>query len=246
MVNVSFVMSEGVSSALVAMTASCRWDCRIACDWAKFGVTGYRDGGNTQAPRIGLPVISCAGKRRGLQMGEAKKYGPGRAMPAPMPIEELRSIFGYDRDTGIITWLVERGCNAGRIHPGDVAGTLKKSGYIVIRIGKVGYYAHRIAWAIETGEWLASKIEIDHRNEIKSDNRWDNFRLATRAQNQMNWSRRNKTGFRGVFANGDKFVAKISINGKRINLPTRATAEESHADYVRAAHEHHGDFARTS
>lgn len=179
-------------------------------------------------------------------MPDGESYGPGKAMPAPMAIDDLRRILGYNRETGIITWLVERGCNARRIRPGDVAGTLKKNGYIVIRIGKRGYLAHRIAWALETGEWPEAKVEIDHWNEIKNDNRWDNFRLATRAQNQMNYSRKNKTGFRGVYENTGGFIAKITIDGVRQHFPQRKTAAEAYVDYCAAALEHHRRFARLS
>ena len=58
-------------------------------------------------------------------------------------------------------------------------------GYIRIRINHVEYRAHRIIWTMFNGE-IPEGLLIDHINGIKSDNRLENLRLATRQQNNAN------------------------------------------------------------
>ena len=166
--------------------------------------------------------------------------------PAPMPIEDLRKLIAYDRDTGILTWLDCRvgGQGAKRVRPGTVIGCRNAFGYIVVRIDKVLYQVSRIAWYLATGEWPDG--EIDHRNNIRDDNRFENLRVATGSENKANRasSRPNTSGYRGVTKLRNGWVGRIMIDGRLISLPFRATAEEAHADYVEAARRKYGEFAR--
>lgn len=174
------------------------------------------------------------------------RRGRGFQRPAPMAVDEMRAVLAYDRQTGLVTWAQDcGGKDAKRIKAGTVAGCLSVWGYIVIRLNKVLYPAHRLAWFIETGNWVPDMI--DHVNGIKDDNRLENLRLATASQNGIN--RRatlpNTTGFRGVIRHRDKWVAQIKIDGRRLGLGTFDTPEAAHAAYVDAARLHHGEFART-
>ena len=45
---------------------------------------------------------------------------------------ELKALLRYDRDTGIWTWVVSRGCVGG----GGMAGTVNKAGYLRIKISR--------------------------------------------------------------------------------------------------------------
>ena len=96
-------------------------------------------------------------------------------------------------------------------------------------------------------EMLSAAHEIDHRNGNPSDNRWDNLREATSAQNKANRTRptTNKTGFKGVSFNerSRRFCAHISIGNKTVFLGSFATAEEAHAAYVAKARDIFGEFA---
>ncbi len=113
----------------------------------------------------------------------------------------------------------------------------------MVKIGRHFVAAHRIAWALMNGEWPTRLI--DHINGDKHDNRWANLRLASPSQNMHSRSgRANKTGYRGVFPNGNGFASKIMVNRKIIQFPTRATAAEAYADYCAAARRYHGAFAR--
>ena len=100
-----------------------------------------------------------------------------------MPVVALRALLAYDRETGLLTWRAcpASGQGAVRMKPGARAGCRSALGYMVVRINKVLYPAHRIIWLLETGQWPPE--QVDHINEVKDDNRWENLRLATHAEN---------------------------------------------------------------
>ena len=60
----------------------------------------------------------------------------------------------------------------------------KRGGYRKITIDGKVYSAARLAWFYKTGRW--PDPEIDHINRIRDDNRWENLREATRADNLAN------------------------------------------------------------
>lgn len=57
---------------------------------------------------------------------------------------------------------------------------------------------HRFVWILKTGEEASS--EVDHENRDKSNNQFENLRLATRKQQQHNQGKRitNTSGFIGI------------------------------------------------
>lgn len=154
---------------------------------------------------------------------------------------ELKKLLAYDPITGEWTWLSS---GKGR-RPDSRAGTMC-GGYANIRINRRGYAAHRLAWLYMTGEWPT--LDVDHENRIKTDNRWGNLRLATRAQNNANALKRsrNKSGFKGVTAFRQKWCAWIRADYKSIYLGLYDSPEEAHEAYLSAARERWGAFARGS
>jgi hypothetical protein len=88
---------------------------------------------------------------------------------------------------------------------------------------------------------------VDHVNGNPLDNRKENLRLATPAQNAINWMRNNKTGVRGVFANGkNRFAVRIKRpGGKRLYLGTFLGLDAAKNAYAEAAAKFHGPFAVT-
>lgn len=91
-------------------------------------------------------------------------------------------------------------------------------------------------------------MQVDHINGNKLDNRRENLRLATAAQNARNskLSRSNKTGFKGTrfLARTGRFSAQIRIAGTTKHLGYFDTAEEAHAAYCKEALAVSGEFAR--
>jgi len=94
-----------------------------------------------------------------------------------------------------------------------------------------------------------SELTVDHINGNSLDNRRQNLRLATRAQNMQNAgaNSRNTSGYKGVhwLAAASKWQARIRHNGKRIHLGVFDTAEQADEAYRNAADSLHGEFANT-
>lgn len=87
--------------------------------------------------------------------------------------------------------------------------------------------------------------EIDHRSHDSLDNRKQNLRQCTRAQNQYNRkvNRNNKSGFKGVRWEKDQWRSRIKINGKLLHLGFFRSKEEAAKAYDDAAKIHFSDFA---
>lgn len=89
--------------------------------------------------------------------------------------------------------------------------------------------------------------EIDHINGNGLDNRKENLRIATKAQNQMHkqLQRNNTSGYKGVYYSEKKgkWRSAIGYNNKGYKLGWYKTKEAAAEAYNRAAVKHHGAFA---
>lgn len=154
--------------------------------------------------------------------------------------ERLRETLSYDKDTGLFTW-VKPQRRTDRL--GQTAG-FDVNGYVGICIGLKKYMAHRLAWLYVTGEWPSD--EIDHRNRVRSDNRFDNLRSATHHKNTFNQSlRKNISGVTGVAwdAVNEKWRAHISPNGKMISLGRHIELSDAVSARRLAEAKYFGEFA---
>lgn len=131
-------------------------------------------------------------------------------MTGKLSTKRLREILSYDAFTGVFTWRISR----GRVRAGAVAGRQHNAGYHEIRIDGTLYGAHILAFAYITGRWPK---RIDHRDGVKSNNRFDNLRRA----------------------------ARIGVNRKTLYLGTYDTPEAAHEAYTIAAQKHYGEYARS-
>lgn len=113
---------------------------------------------------------------------------------------------------------------------------------------KTTIYMHRVILSRVLGRELLTHEQVDHINLDPLCNTVENLRLANGSQNQANQSRRkdNSSGFKGVYwdKRGEKWVARVCLNGKAIYLGSFDTPEEAHAAYCVAAGKYHGEFAR--
>jgi hypothetical protein len=160
-----------------------------------------------------------------------------------LTVERLKELHHYDPETGVWTRLKGvRGHAAGK-----PSGCYNNDGYLVIRIDGKLYYAHRLAYFYMTGEL---PHQVDHHNEVKTDNRFCNLRAATHAQNIHNRGkpRTNTSGLKGVhfYKSRKKWTAQLILNTKNIFLGYFNCPAAAHFAYQIAADVHHGEFARVA
>ena len=92
-------------------------------------------------------------------------------------------------------------------------------------------------------------MEVDHKDRDRSNNCYDNLRLATRSQNAANSTKKrtNTSGYKGVSKSKSKvktrWYAGIEVMGKYHYLGTFDTPQEASAAYRAAAIQHFGSFA---
>jgi hypothetical protein len=155
-------------------------------------------------------------------------------------LARLREILHYDPNTGIWTWLSTlnkwqvKGCEAGHIH----------HGYVRFNIEGKRYYSHQLAFLYMTGVW--PNPHPDHKDTNRSNNKWNNLRLATRRQNIANCCLNGPSGYRGVsfIKTICRWRARITTeSGKRLVLGDFSSKENAALAYNFAALEHFGEFA---
>ena len=140
--------------------------------------------------------------------------------------------------------LIRKVAKGNRAKAGTVAGSPHVKGYITICVDYKSYLAHRLVFLFHHGYMPEF---IDHKNQNKKDNRIENLREATKAQNNENQklNKTNKSGFKGVSwqKKNNKWAAYISVNNKTKNLGLYETPESAHEAYCKAAKQQFGEFA---
>jgi hypothetical protein len=157
--------------------------------------------------------------------------------------EKLKQAMCYDPETGVLTWRIRKAYNTPA---GSVAGKLGPDGYRQVSFDLRMYMAHRLAWLYVHGKWPVA--ELDHINGKRDDNRIANLREASRTKNNHN--RRadsfSHSGIKGVQKRGDRWRARITVDGKSVFLGSYRTPEEARESYGAAAQKYFGEFARTT
>jgi hypothetical protein len=122
------------------------------------------------------------------------------------------------------------------------------------------FYVRRATPADENGKQKAILLHrfimdaprgkvIDHINGDGRDNRKENLRICTIAENSRNCNRppQGKVGYHGVirrrWRQTKKYYVLIRFQGKRHSGGGFFTAEEAAMEYDKLAREHHGEFA---
>ena len=116
-------------------------------------------------------------------------------------------------------------------------------GYLIVGSWKV----HNIVWEQFNGK-KPKGFQIDHINGNRLDNRIENLRIATYAENQWNAKKRidNNSGVKGVCWHkaSKRWMAQIKQNKRLFYLGTYDSIKEAERIVKKKRAELHGEFAR--
>jgi hypothetical protein len=174
------------------------------------------------------------------------------SLPSP---ELLRKLLRYEPHTGKLFWCERPPSMFSRLNSCKTWNTkyagkeafsyLDVHGYLTGGLFGKGYKAHRIIWAIQTGEW--PRDQIDHIDRDKTNNRWANLREANNGQNAANRAALSKrtSAYVGVSwcATYRKWRAGVCKDSNRYGgyFATELEAAQAYDIWAEALH---GDFAR--
>ena len=157
----------------------------------------------------------------------------------PLPsLDRLNELFAYAPETGDLFRRQKDGTlkkcapNQHASHPHVVAdGT--------------NYLLHRLCFAV--GNQRMPTKEVDHKDGDSRNNRLDNLREATSAENNRNRriSVRNKSGVKGVHwsARHQRWLAIITVNYRPIYLGLHESIDLAAAALAKHREKFHGEFA---
>ena len=149
--------------------------------------------------------------------------------------ELVKELFEYRDDGKLIQKKARQGARVG-----TEAGRVGNRGYRQATVlGKL-YSTHRIIFLYHHG-YLPKRL--DHINGVRTDNRIENLRECTSAQNKANSKGTAASGYKGVYKMRRRWKAQIRVNNKDIYLGLYANIETA-AQVAAAAREHYfGEFA---
>lgn len=143
-----------------------------------------------------------------------------------MTAEHARTLFNYDPQTGVFTW----------VKNGEKVGVLSGNGYYKVSIKKKKYYLHRLAWLHFYG--VEPDGDIDHINGNGLDNSITNLRCVSHRINMTNKKDHRAGKVLGVRYNKkcvkNPWFSAIKVNGVQIGLGYYPTQDEAHAAYMKA------------
>jgi hypothetical protein len=150
--------------------------------------------------------------------------------PTQKTLDMIKDQYTYDPDTGIVI----------RVRPGKEPMQIKKSS----TPNGHSMTVYRIAWFLMTSEYPL--LFIDHIDSDRTNNRWNNLRLADEKENMQNVvKRRDKTSkYKGVYKNKNKWVAEIRPNTGKIVLGYFDDEIEAAKAYDNKALELFGEFSK--
>ena len=159
--------------------------------------------------------------------------------------EFLHSLFDYDPETGVVRWKVSL---SRRALVGAVVKGATKAGYLRVSVHKTSIYVHRLVWFLTTGRPPVALI--DHRNGVPWDNRFDNLREATFAQNLQNTRKRRgaRSTYQGVSSCRNTNRWRVQIHAEGHPQVVGYSDDEVHAAliYNAVAHALFGEFAHVN
>lgn len=162
--------------------------------------------------------------------------------------DRANELFSYNPETGVVTRKIS---NSNRVKAGQQVNSLsfskKGDTYYNTKVDGRYYKVHRIIWLMHYGEWPSGSI--DHINHQTLDNRIDNLRDVSFADNLKNRTlqKNNTSGFNGITWREDnkKWRARVIVDRKVINLGSYSKKEDAERAVLlcrekHGFHENHG------
>lgn len=159
-----------------------------------------------------------------------------------MTQDEIKTLLHYNASTGLFVWTQDK----RRPKKGSIAGYLNDQGYVCIILHRKIYRAHRLAWLYAYGEWPPRTV--DHINHIRHDNRLENLRLASQAEQVRHASvhAHKKSGLlKGVTPyryGAGGFIAQIYVRGVHKYLGIFDNEQDAHEAYCDEAKKQFGEY----
>ena len=150
---------------------------------------------------------------------------------------ELKNLFDY-----VDGQLVAK-TNVNKRKVGDVLGSVNDKGYLKGSVNQRLYRVHRLVFLYFHG---FMPTQVDHIDGNRQNNRIQNLRQATSAQNNQNRMATGASKIKGVVwhKQSKKWVASICINRKSVHLGSFEKIEDAAQVATDARKKLHGEFAR--
>ena len=151
----------------------------------------------------------------------------------------VKELFEYK--DGVLYWKIKF---SRSVNIGDKSGFIEKTGYCRNRINGKQYASHRLIYLYHHG-YLPEFI--DHIDNNPLNNRIENLREATAAQNQYNKkiNKNNTSGVKGVHwhVRNKKWQVQLRIDGKPKSFGSYHDIEVAKFIAETMRHKYHGQFA---
>lgn len=148
----------------------------------------------------------------------------------------------FDYRDGTLYWKISR---TNGVKVGDQVGTIKSSGYMQTAVNGKSITVHRVVFLMHHG-YLPE--QVDHADGDKLNNRIENLRDATSAQNNSNRGlpANNTSGIKGVcwHKTNMKWSVSISVNKKRSYFGAYDDLELAELVAIEARNKYHGGYSR--
>lgn len=136
-----------------------------------------------------------------------------------IPVSRLKKMFSLGGPTGLIwnkrplkEFASERALKIFQTKcEGLPAGCISnRTGYVFVGIDRKVYLAHRIVFAIVNGRWPKKGMDVDHKNQDKTNNRPSNLREVSRGENIVNnTTARSACGYRNIYETKGSFIVQL-------------------------------------
>jgi hypothetical protein len=160
--------------------------------------------------------------------------------------EMLKELFDYREDGNLVR---KNACGGNGNYAGRVVGSKPKEitrsrRYVTTKIKGQHYCVHKLIYLWHTGKWPE---QLDHINIDTIDNRIENLREATTAQNASNRKlfSSNTSGVKGVSWHkaSNKWFVYVDENKKRKNIGYFNDLDFAELVAVEARNKYHGIYA---